>query len=77
MPLWFAFALLAEGLIVSAIAQSVLREVSVRGGIVLSLVGAFLGGIIAWLFINTGIGLVFALLGATALLYTRERFLEG
>ena len=76
MALWFVFMLLAEGLVAGAVAQSVLPEVSVLDTIVLGLVGSYLGGVIAWLFVNAGVGLVFALIGAAALLYTRRRFVE-
>ena len=76
MPLWFAIALFAEGLIAAAIAQSVFRALRPSGSVVLGLVGAFLGGVIAWLFINSGVGLVFAAVGAIALLYARDRFVE-
>ena len=76
MPLWFVFTLLAEGLIAAAIAQSVLPEVPVPDSIVLGLAGSFLGGVMAWLFIGLPAGLVFAVIGATALLYTRRRFVE-
>ena len=76
MALWFAFMLLAEGLVAGAVAQSVLPELSIADTIVLGVVGSFLGGVIAWLFINAGVGLVFALIGAAALLYARRRFVD-
>ena len=76
MPLWFFCLLLAEGLIAAAIAQSVLPELSVRDAVGLGLVGSFLGGVMAWLFVGAPTGLLFAAIGATALLYTRRRFVE-
>jgi hypothetical protein len=63
--------LLAEGLVVGALAPSV------SGSVLLGLVGSYLGGVIAWLFINAGVGVVFAAIGAVALVYTRRRFLEA
>jgi len=74
MPLWFFFLLLAEGLIAGAVAQSVLPELSVRDTVGFALAGSFLGGVMAWLFVGTPTGLVFAVIGAAALLYTRRRF---
>ena len=79
MVLWFVLALLFEGLIVSAIARLVLPgpdPLSIPGTIVLGLAGSLLGGVIAWAFIGHPAGLVFAVIGATALLYTRRRFVE-
>ncbi len=75
MALWFLLTLVAVGLVAGVVAQSVLPELSVPGSVVLGLVGSFLGGVMAWLFIDTPFGLLFAVLGAGALLYTRNRFL--
>ena len=74
MPLWFFFALIAVGLIVGSLAHSVVRHVSIAGTVALGLAGSFLGGVMAWLFINAGVGLVFAVIGASALIYVRDRF---
>jgi uncharacterized membrane protein YeaQ/YmgE (transglycosylase-associated protein family) len=77
--LWFVIALILEGLIVGALARLILPgpdPMSVPGTIVLGLVGSFLGGVMAWLFISRPVGLVFSVIGATALLYTRRRFIE-
>jgi len=76
MALWFVLTLLAVGLIAGVVAQSALPALSVPGSVVLGLVGSFLGGAMAWLFIDTPFGLVFAVIGAAALLYTRSRFVE-
>jgi uncharacterized membrane protein YeaQ/YmgE (transglycosylase-associated protein family) len=79
MVLWFVIALILEGLIVGALARLVLPgpdPLSVPGTIVLGLAGSFLGGVMAWLFIGRPAGLVFSLIGATALLYARRRFTE-
>jgi uncharacterized membrane protein YeaQ/YmgE (transglycosylase-associated protein family) len=75
--LWFVIALVIEGLIVGAFARLIVpgrNTMSIPGTIVLGLVGSFLGGVMAWLFIGHGAGLVFAVIGATALLYVRRRF---
>jgi len=49
---------------------------SIPGTIVLGLAGSFLGGVIAWTFIGHPAGIVFSVIGATALLYARRRFVE-
>jgi uncharacterized membrane protein YeaQ/YmgE (transglycosylase-associated protein family) len=79
MVLWFVIALLVEGLIVGALARLIVPGpdvMSVPGTFVLGLAGSFLGGVMAWLFISRPAGLVFSLIGATALLYVRRRFAE-
>ena len=76
MVLWYVMALLAEGLIVAAFAQPERDPLGVPGTIAIALAGSYLGGVMAWLFINRLAGLVFAVIGATALLYTRRRFVE-
>ena len=79
MPVWFVIALLFSGVIVAGLARLIVPgrdPMSVPGTFMLGLAGSFLGGVMAWLFINAGVGLVFSVLGATALLYTRRRFLE-
>ena len=79
MVLWYVIVLIVEGLIVGALARLILPgrdPMSVPGTIVLGLAGSFLGGVMAWLFIGRPAGLVFSLIGAVALLYTRRRFVE-
>ena len=76
MVLWYVCALLAEGLIVAALAGPERDPLGVPGTLALGLTGSYLGGVIAWLFIGRPAGLVFAALGATALLYARRRFAE-
>ena len=79
MTLWFVIALILEGLVVGALARLILPRsdpLSVPGTVVLGLVGSFLGGVMAWLFIGRPAGLVFAVIGAMALLYVRRRFAE-
>jgi uncharacterized membrane protein YeaQ/YmgE (transglycosylase-associated protein family) len=77
--LWYIIALLFSGLIVGALARLILPgpdPMSVPGTIVLGLAGSFLGGVMAWLFVGHAAGLVFSVIGATALLYARRRFVE-
>jgi uncharacterized membrane protein YeaQ/YmgE (transglycosylase-associated protein family) len=77
--LWFVIALVFEGLIVGALARLILPgpdPMSVPGTVVLGLAGSFFGGVMAWLFIGRPAGLVFSVIGATALLYARRRFAE-
>lgn len=76
MVLWFVFALLAEGLIVAAFALPERDPLGTPGTIGIGLAGSYLGGVIAWLFIGRPAGLVFAAIGAIALLYVRRRFVE-
>ena len=79
MVLWFIIALAFEGLIVGALARLALPgpdPMSIPATIVLGLAGSFLAGVIAWLFIGHAAGLVFSVLGATALLYARRRFVQ-
>jgi uncharacterized membrane protein YeaQ/YmgE (transglycosylase-associated protein family) len=78
MGLWFVIALAFSGLIVGAIARLILpgpNPMSIPGTIALGLIGSFLGGVMAWLFIDRPTGLVFSVIGATALLYVRRRFI--
>ena len=42
----------------------------------LGLAGSFLGGIVARIFLGTGGGLIFAVLGAILLLYLYRRFVQ-
>jgi len=77
--LWYIIALLLSGLIVGAIARLLLPgpdPMGVLGTIVLGLAGSFAGGVMAWLFINRPVGIVFSVICATALLYVRRRFVE-
>ena len=77
MPLWFFFALIAVGLIVGALAHSVVPQLSIASTVALGLVGSLAGGVMAWLFIDTPVGLVFAVIGASALIYVRGRFVTN
>ncbi|HEY2354844.1 MAG TPA: hypothetical protein VGH79_08115 [Gaiellaceae bacterium] len=77
MDLWFVIVLAVEGLVVGTLARLVVPgpdPMSVLGTFVLGLAGSFLAGVIAWVFIGHAAGIIFALLGATALVYVRHRF---
>jgi len=77
--LWYVIALLFSGLIVGALARLILPgpdPMTIPGTIVLGLAGSLLGGVMAWLFIDRPAGLVFSVIGATALLYVRRRFVQ-
>jgi uncharacterized membrane protein YeaQ/YmgE (transglycosylase-associated protein family) len=77
--LWLIIVIAIEGLIVGALARLALPgpdPMGILATIGLGLAGSFLGGVMAWLFINRPAGLAFSVLGATALLYARRRFTE-
>ena len=77
MSLSFAIALLCVGVFVALVARFFFPDrdsLSPAETVLLGLVGSFLAGLIAWLFINLGIGIVFRFIGATALIWVRRRF---
>jgi uncharacterized membrane protein YeaQ/YmgE (transglycosylase-associated protein family) len=79
MALWFILALVVEALIVGALARLALPgpdPMSIPMTIGLGLAGTFLGGVVAWVFIGHAGGLIFAVLGATLLLYLHRRFIQ-
>jgi uncharacterized membrane protein YeaQ/YmgE (transglycosylase-associated protein family) len=79
MGLWFILVLVCEGLIVGALARLALPgpdPMGILATIGLGLAGTFLGGIIAWLLLGHAGGLIFALVGATLLLYLHRRFVQ-
>ena len=79
MVLWFIIALVFEGLIVGALARLALPgpdPMSIPATIGLGIAGTFLGGIVAFLLIGHAGGLIFAVLGATLLLYLHRRFVQ-
>ncbi len=79
MVLWFILVLVFEGLIVGALARLALPgpdPMGILATIGLGRAGTFLGGIIAWLFLGHAGGLIFALVGATLLLYLHRRFVQ-
>ena len=72
-------ALVVGGLIVGALARLALPgpdPMSIPMTIVLGIAGSLIGGLVARIFIGTGGGFVFALLGAILLLYLHRRFVQ-
>jgi uncharacterized membrane protein YeaQ/YmgE (transglycosylase-associated protein family) len=79
MALWFIVALVLEGLVVGGLARLALPgpdPMGILATIGLGLAGTFLGGIVAWVFLGHAGGLIFAVLGATLLLYLHRRFVQ-
>ena len=79
MVLWFILFLAFWGLIVGALARLALPgpdPMGILATIGLGLAGSFLGGIVAWLFLGHGGGIVFSLIGAILLLYLHRRFVQ-
>jgi uncharacterized membrane protein YeaQ/YmgE (transglycosylase-associated protein family) len=72
-------ALVVGGLIVGALARLALPgpdPMSIPMTIVLGIAGSLIGGLVARIFIGTGGGLFFALIGAILLLYLHRRFVQ-
>jgi uncharacterized membrane protein YeaQ/YmgE (transglycosylase-associated protein family) len=72
-------ALVVGGLIVGALARLALPgpdPMSIPMTIVLGIAGSLLGGLVARVFLGTGGGFVFAVLGAILLLYLYRRFVQ-
>jgi uncharacterized membrane protein YeaQ/YmgE (transglycosylase-associated protein family) len=72
-------ALILGGLIVGALARLALPgpdPIGIPATIALGLVGSLVGGLIARAFLGTGGGIVFSVLGATALLYGYRRLVQ-
>jgi uncharacterized membrane protein YeaQ/YmgE (transglycosylase-associated protein family) len=72
-------ALVVGGLIVGALARLALPgpdPMSVPMTIVLGIAGSLIGGLVARIFLGTGGGFLFALLGAILLLYLHRRFVQ-
>ena len=79
MVLWFILVLALEGLVVGALARLALPgpdPMGILATIGLGLAGTFLGGVIAWAFIGHVGGILFAVIGATLLLYLHRRFVQ-
>jgi uncharacterized membrane protein YeaQ/YmgE (transglycosylase-associated protein family) len=73
------FALVVGGLIIGALARFALPgpdPMSIPMTIVLGIAGALIGGLVARIFLGTGGGLIFAVLGAMLLLYLHRRFVQ-
>jgi uncharacterized membrane protein YeaQ/YmgE (transglycosylase-associated protein family) len=72
-------ALVVGGLIVGALARLALPgpdPMSIPMTIVLGIAGSLIGGLVARIFIGTGGGFLFALIGAIVLLYLHRRFVQ-
>lgn len=79
MALWFILVLALEGLVVGGLARLALPgpdPMGILATIGLGIAGTFLGGIVAWVFLGHAGGIVFAILGATLLLYLHRRFVQ-
>ena len=79
MALWFILVLALEGLVVGGLARLALPgpdPMGIVATIGLGIAGTFLGGIVAWVFLGHAGGIVFAILGATLLLYLHRRFVQ-
>jgi len=75
----FIIVLAVSGLIIGALARLALPgpdPMSIPATIALGLGGTFIGGIAARVFLGTGGGLIFAVLGAILLLYLHRRFVQ-
>jgi uncharacterized membrane protein YeaQ/YmgE (transglycosylase-associated protein family) len=72
-------ALVVGGLIIGGLARLALPgpdPMSIPMTIVLGIAGSLVGGLVARIFIGTGGGFVFAVLGAILLLYLHRRFVQ-
>jgi uncharacterized membrane protein YeaQ/YmgE (transglycosylase-associated protein family) len=79
VTLWFIFSLVIWGLVVGALARLALPgpdPIGIPATIALGLAGSFVGGILARLFLGLGGGILFAVAGATLLLYLYRRFVQ-
>ena len=79
MGIGFIVFLVLFGLVVGALARLALPgpdPMGILATIGLGLAGSFLGGIVAQIFLGTGGGVIFAVLGATLILYLYRRFVQ-
>jgi uncharacterized membrane protein YeaQ/YmgE (transglycosylase-associated protein family) len=71
--------LVVSGLIIGALARLALPgkdPMSIPMTIVLGIAGSLIGGLVARIFLGTGGGFIFAVLGAILLLYLHRRFVQ-
>jgi uncharacterized membrane protein YeaQ/YmgE (transglycosylase-associated protein family) len=71
--------LAVSGLVVGALARLALPgpdPMGILATIGLGLAGSFVGGLIAYLFMGRGGGIIFSILGAILLLYLYRRFVQ-
>ena len=79
MVLWFIIVLIVEGLLVGALARLALPgpdPMSIPMTIGLGLAGSFVGGIVSWVFLGHGAGIVISVLAAIGILYAHRRFVQ-
>jgi uncharacterized membrane protein YeaQ/YmgE (transglycosylase-associated protein family) len=79
MGIGFIVFLVLFGLVVGALARLALPgpdPMGIFATIGLGLAGSLLGGIVARVFLGTGGGIIFAVLGATLILYLYRRFVQ-
>jgi uncharacterized membrane protein YeaQ/YmgE (transglycosylase-associated protein family) len=79
MGIGYIIFLALFGLVVGALARLALPgpdPMGILATIGLGLAGAFLGGVVAWLFLGHAGGIIFALIGSTLLLYLHRRFVQ-
>ena len=75
----FIVVIAVSGLVIGALARLALPgpdPMSIPATIGLGIAGTFVGGIVARLFLGTGGGLIFAVLGAILILYLYRRFVQ-
>jgi uncharacterized membrane protein YeaQ/YmgE (transglycosylase-associated protein family) len=75
----FIIVLAISGLVIGALARLALPgpdPMSIPATIGLGIGGTFIGGIVARVFLGTGGGLIFAVLGAILILYLYRRFVQ-
>jgi uncharacterized membrane protein YeaQ/YmgE (transglycosylase-associated protein family) len=75
----FIIVLALSGLVIGGLARLALPgpdPMSIPATIGLGLAGTFVGGIVARVFLGTGGGLIFAVLGAILILYLYRRFVQ-
>jgi uncharacterized membrane protein YeaQ/YmgE (transglycosylase-associated protein family) len=79
MVLWFILFLVFGGLVVGGLARLALPgpdPMSVLATIGLGIAGSFIGGIASFVLLGHAGGIIFAVLGATLLLYLHRRFVQ-
>jgi len=79
MVLWFILFLVFGGLVVGGLARLALPgpdPMSILATIGLGIAGSFIGGIVSYVLLGHAGGVVFAVLGATLLLYLHRRFVQ-
>jgi uncharacterized membrane protein YeaQ/YmgE (transglycosylase-associated protein family) len=77
--IFFVIFLLLFGLVVGGLARLALPgpdPMSILATIGLGLGGSLLGGLVAHVFLGTGGGIIFAVLGAILILYLHRRFVQ-